>query len=151
MSRINHDLTSQIEADHERLNQMIASLERFLSEEPEHFVDWKVNMLFQLRDFHNQLAKHFDLEEEGGFISDLLRLAPQAANRIQRLPVEHERMLNRLDGTISDVKALTFASSGIRDRLRKRVEDVVRRFRDHESLECELLYHAHYQEFGVGD
>lgn len=147
------NLAARIEADYERLNRFASSLTEFAREAtgPENFVQWKIEALFHLRDFRNQVAKHFDLEEEGGFISDLLRLAPEAANRIELLVAEHAGILEGIDRTICWVKAEERSGAETHRRLRGDLDRIMQRLKNHESVEKELLYTAHNQVYGAGD
>ena len=146
------DLPAQIESDHERLHDVMSTISSFLEEgvEPEHFLRWKIEALFQLRDFQNQLAKHFDLEELGGFFADVIRLSPESFNRIQHLKEDHADILVELTRLISELRTAD-ASSNILDVLKKDVQTIMLRLKGHESLESELLYSAYYQVYGAGD
>lgn len=47
----------------------------------EEFQHWRLEFLWQLRDFKNSLPKHFDLDEEGGFMRDILKVAPHTEKK----------------------------------------------------------------------
>ena len=147
------DLASQIESDHVRLHAMMSSISEFLEEDldPAYFLRWKVESLFQLRDFHNQLAKHFDLEELGGFFTEVLRLSPESANRIEHLIEDHSEILQILEKRIAALRAAEGPLPDTQDVLRHDLQSIIQRLRGHESLETELLYAAHYQVYGAGD
>ena len=153
MSVIIPDIASQIESDHVRLHAMMSSIGEFLEQDldPRHFLRWKVESLFQLRDFHNQLAKHFDLEELGGFFTEVLRLSPESANRIKSLMEDHSEILAVLERQIAELRSAESPFPDIQDVLRHDLQTIIQRLRGHEALETELLYAAHYQVYGAGD
>jgi hypothetical protein len=153
MSVIIPDLATQIESDHVRLHGMMSSMSEFLEQDldPKHFLRWKVESLFQLRDFHNQLAKHFDLEELGGFFTEVLRLSPESANRIERLMADHSEILVVLERRIAELRSAEGPFPDTQDVLRRDLQTIIQRLKGHEALETELLYAAHYQVYGAGD
>lgn len=153
MSNVRPDIASSIEADHARLKALMAELADEVNAEvtaPE-FAAWKVAFLWRLRDFENQLLKHFDLEEDGGFMTDLLRLKPQWAARIAQLGDEHAQIRTRLDVLIGHLKATRDLGSFSAPGFRREVHDLLDLIRAHEALECELIQSAYYQVYGAGD
>ncbi len=149
----NTDIGLRVEAAHKRLRRLGAELTTFVDDDMDslEFFPWKLTALSHLRDFQNQLAKHFDLEEEGGFIDDLLRLAPESSNSINHLKVAHSRMLSDLSDIIRMVKSYSLPSDVHLPRLRERVKAFLAGLREHESVETALLYEAHFQVNGAGD
>lgn len=143
----------RIESDRERLKKSKSSLLGFVhaGRDGSDFLSWKIEALYQLRDFQNRLAKHFDLEEEGGLFTQLLRLAPNASYRINSLAAEHGEILEAISDAITSLKAAGSTDADTHRRLRDDVDRILERIREHESLEQEMMYSAHNRVFGVGD
>ena len=147
------DVTSTVEAEHEHIKETMTLLADELARdvEPADFPQWKLTYLWRLRDFQAMLLKHFDLEEEGGFTTDLLRLAPHRANQIRQVEAEHRKimaLLTQLTGLLKRMDRLTDVRMA---RLRDQLQDLVALIRTHEAAECELIQAAYYEDFGVGD
>lgn len=147
------DIGIRIEADYKRLRDLSSELTTFIAQNvaSEHFTAWKLSALTRLRDFQNQLAKHFDLEEDGGFIDELLGLSPESSNWINDLREDHRRMLEDLASIIAMVKSYSLPGDLDLPQLRSRINTFLVGLREHESAETALLYDAHFQVNGAGD
>jgi hypothetical protein len=147
-------LTARIEADHRRINQTLTvfAAEAARSDTPADFAEWKLDLLAKLRDFHNDLLKHFDLEEAaGGLAEELLRIAPQRANEIKRTMADHRRIATLLANLIADLKRTEQATAGRITRLRERIQVLLDVIKAHETAEGALLQEAYFQDYGAGD
>ncbi|MFQ5568440.1 MAG: hemerythrin domain-containing protein [Rhodothermales bacterium] len=146
-------IAARIEDDHRRLKQsmdaMVAEIAREIS--PEEYATWKLDILSKLRDFQNQVLKHFDLEEENGFLDDVLRLAPQHRRRVERLEKEHRKINADLNHIVSVVKNVESPTSVKIERVREQLRALIEVFEAHESAEHDLMQSVYYQDYGVGD
>ena len=115
------------------------------------FKSWKIELLWQLRDFHNQLQKHFDLEESGGFNEELARLAPHLVSKVEHLEEEHLKIISDLNHILGVLKGIEHVGSSKIDRVKCRVEGLVSFIRAHETAEHDVIQEAYYQDYGVGD
>ncbi len=91
MSERSQQLASRIQDEHERLEKLIQEIREELkcTVDPETFADWKLEFVWKIRDFQNELTKHFDLEEDGGFMEDVVDRAPRFSPRVKALEQEH--------------------------------------------------------------
>jgi hypothetical protein len=145
--------TEQIEADHVRLKAVMASISDDLdrSVTPSEFSAWKTTFILSLRDFQSQLLKHFDLEEDGGFIEDMKRLAPQWMHRIEGVERDHDRLRKRLREIISDLKACRSYSEYREMACKGRIIQLIDHLHEHEREETDMIQLAHNQVYGAGD
>lgn len=146
-------VAQMVEHDHEVLHQTLHELADYLAAPPpeEGFSAWKLDLLWQLRDFQNSLQKHFDLEEEGAYKVELLRLAPQFAGQIDHLEEEHRKIILDMTHILDTVKGIYTPDNPVMDRVRERFRKVVECLEEHESQERTLIQDVFYQDYGVGD
>ena len=95
--------------------------------------------------------RHFDLEEEGGFIDEIKRMAPQWMNRIEQVEVDHEEIRAEMRQIISDLKDCTTWAAYSASECGRRVRELTERLHEHESVEMDLMQMAHNREYGSGD
>lgn len=145
--------TERIEQDHVRLKAMMASISDDLdrSVSPPEFSAWKSSFVLSLRDFQSQLLKRFDLEEDGGFIEEMKRLAPQWMYRIRGVEEDHERIRNRLRAIIADLKTCRSLSEYEKTACHGRILDLISHLHEHERTENDMIQTAHNQVYGAGD
>jgi hypothetical protein len=117
----------------------------------EAFADWKLNFVWRLRDFQNALLKHFDLEEDGGFMQDLVAIAPGCTNRVDLLKQEHDEVIPRLSSLTEALKEMTTRQSGDLNSIVAGVLDLFDQLERHEAAERELIQDVYFQDIGVGD
>ncbi|RMG39349.1 MAG: hypothetical protein D6732_04285, partial [Methanobacteriota archaeon] len=98
----------KIREAHHHLKQEMANINQMICENvtEENFEQWRLDLLWRLRDFLNHLQKHFDLEEEGGFMSDIVLIAPHQKRMVDKLADEHEKMVDDFTRIISKLKKL---------------------------------------------
>lgn len=150
MERDKTEVAEKIAKDHESIRRYIGALN--LSEMTEvdakEFFDWKLEFIWQLRDFKNRLLKHFDLEEEGGFMEDIVKVAPHLSRKVSGLKVEHDQILMSLDEILFNLKRMKKKNDTELEQVRFELNDVITSLRDHENEENILMQQAYYLEFG---
>ncbi|MCG8606447.1 hypothetical protein MJD09_15870 [bacterium] len=147
------EVAVKVEQDHHAINQQMGELKKSMMGEVRSadFSDWKLEFVWQLRDFKNRLLKHFDLEEEGGFMTDVLEAAPQSEMKVTQLKREHEYIITSLDRLTSDLKEIQEMEPTRLEGVRNGINDIMKSLRDHETEEHMLMQRAYFREFGGAD
>ncbi len=147
------DIARQVIEEHEELNQNIGELKITILEKvsTRDFPDWRIQFIGKLQDLKQKLTSHFEFEEQGGFMAEVIDEAPQLLNQVKELEIEHKQILANLDGVVKDFKKL-----GIKDDLElqdilNRVSRIMNELHHHEITENELLQSAFYREHGIPD
>ena len=146
-------VASMVEHDHEVLHRTMHELLELIAEPvpADRFADWKLDVLWRLRDFQNNLQKHFDLEEESAYKAELLRLAPQFANQIDDLEVDHRQFIADMVSILDHLKAMQRPDSPEIEAVRTGFRALVEHLEEHEGQERTLIQDVFYQDYGVGD
>jgi hemerythrin-like domain-containing protein len=153
MTEQSRQLATRIQDEHARLEEIIQEIKDELNRpvDVDGFADWKLEFMWKVRDFQNELTKHFDLEEDGGFMEDVISRAPRFAPQIKTLEEEHTDAVKRLDGITATLKQLSAfdgqAWSEITDEIMKLFDSL----EDHEAAERDLILEVYFQDIGVGD
>ncbi len=139
-----------IEDEHRGIKREVASLKSLLIQDVavEEYAEWRLALLWRLRDFNNRLLKHFDLEEEGGFMNDVLEISPQAAHTVEQLGREHINMTGSLQKIISNLKSGREQDAEITSALRENMKGFFELLAKHEADEHQLIQRAYYREYG---
>lgn len=153
MAQERSEITTAIEKDHEELRHAMNAIAEYARSHftLDGFRERKMELLLRLRDFQNHLLKHFDLEEEGGFMEDIVKIAPHSANEVERLEREHEKFLSDLRQILNDVKRASNPESSSFVAARRHLEELFSLMDDHEARERELLQVSYLQDLGTGD
>ena len=103
-----------------------------------------------VRQLSDAVENHFALEEEGGYLQDVVQRIPHMDERVRRLQEQHEELLE----TIQRLSML--ATSGVESetwwtRISQDAESFVNRLIDHEHAENELVQEAYTEDIGTKD
>ena len=147
------EVAARVEAEHESLKRTMSTLENEIKQEisSEDFSVWKLEFMGKLRDFQSSLLKHFDLEEEGDFMEEILSIAPQFRDRIERLEEEHTEIISDLNGILADLKKFSDRDFPQLVGIRKRVGEIFTTLHSHEAAERELMQDVYLQDHGPVD
>lgn len=144
------DVPERVEQDHVRLRREMENLQTFTSSvaEGEDFAKWRLDLMWMVRDFKNNLLKHFDLEEEGGFMRDVRRMIPNSDAQVNDLLDEHRQMEFTLDRILEILKSLRERNDQELSRLQRKVSELASTIMEHESTEHHLLQRSYYRDYG---
>jgi len=107
--------------------------------------EWMLRQFVRLRE---DIARHFQHEEAGGYFTDVVAAAPRLSATVHELELEHASLLGTLDGLISDLRQDGRRSAlEISADFRKFAEN----FMAHESHENLLIQDAFADEPSSGD
>jgi hypothetical protein len=93
------------------------------------------------------LAEHFRLEEQDGYMDAVKGRSPSQNRAIERLLGEHKQLLKTLDGIVT----LASRSAEFSDRLRNKTLLWIQRVHAHERQENELMQDALSNEIAAED
>lgn len=150
MTKSKPTVVTQVEDEHILLKQEMGALSMFAMQEKMNsdFGEWRLQFVWQLRDFKNRLLKHFDLEEEGGFMRDVLKISPQSLRKVDDLKAEHEKIAADLDRLTATMRAMRERNSEVLQSVRSDLNEIIVALRKHESEENQLIQRAYYREYG---
>lgn len=153
MAKAKAEVAAKVEKDHAHINHDIGKIKISMMKEVsgEAFSNWKLEFVWELRDFKNRLLKHFDLEEEGGFMQDVLTIAPQSERKVKELKMEHSEIIADLDRILVRLKNMQGKDDKRLQEIRVALNDLTATLRQHETEEHELLQRAYYREYGGAD
>lgn len=153
MMTANSTLAERLLQEHQVVRQLAHQLEWLVEEggfvEPES--DWGDRLCTELTAFRQHLQRHFALEEEGGFLPEVVTCWPQAAERVEALRREHAEILRIMDELIHESSLLAYGASPPLAAFRQRIRQVLSTIRRHEADENALVQQVFYQELSVVD
>jgi len=151
MDKKSSDLAKQIQQDHEDLKKEMNLLKQEIQKEvtPGQFSKWRMEFLWKLRDFKNEMLKHFDLEELNDFPNELRNLAPHFMSRFEDIKADHQKIIIDLEEILQILKTMNDLSSF--NRIRQKLTDLIAFIHTHEAAERELLEDTYLQDYGAKD
>jgi hemerythrin-like domain-containing protein len=153
MMRTEPTLAERLLQEHEVVRQIIHQLELLVEEGGliGQDADWGRRLCTELAAFRQHLQRHFALEEEGGFLLDVVTHLPQATERVENLRREHREILQVIDELIHDSNLLAYGTGLPLVKFRHQILQVLSTIRRHEADENALVQRVFYQEVSVAD
>lgn len=136
----------KILAEHQEIKALLGRIEQTLSER-QTTLDQVAAMLAELGD---RLVKHFAIEEEGDYFTELMHRAPQLVVRANELMAQHPRMCSRARQLVTELSAMT-PSEDWWQQTKQRFDAFKAELVKHESGENRLLQDAYTQDIGTHD
>lgn len=104
----------------------------------------------RLTSLRDAVAVHFADEEEGGYFSDILEMAPRFGTAVDELHRQHADFLDRFDLSIAQLDAGDCPAEVWRETSRH-VEVLLEELEQHEHREIEIVQSAFDDDLGGGD
>ena len=150
MAREKTDIAIQVEKEHECIQRDMRRIKDEVTREVsfDDFPDWRLEFLWRMRDFRLHVLKHIDLEEEGGFMHEILEEAPEVFNAVKKLEDEHEEIIHLMDDILEALRKMEYKDDNKISAVREQVLKLIKIIRAHEEEESELIQKAYYQVYG---
>jgi hypothetical protein len=146
----------QVTDEHRELRAKVARLREFLAaprppvgEPGAH--SWATLLSGQLSTLHDELYRHFRLEDESEMVEDISSAHPRAAFEINRIVNEHPRMLAEARELIGATLAYSAEETESDLPLRRRVTALLDWLEKHEREETDLIQRLEYRDTGAAD
>ena len=136
--------------EHNILRENISTLSKKIEMDipDEKYEEWRLEFMWQLRDFRNHCLKHFDFEELGGFMKDVLDDAPERKTIVNKLEQDHTALIKELDGILENLKTQEQKEAAKLDEIKSNVKHLIIRLKAHEKAENDLIQKVYSQEYG---
>lgn len=126
---------TQALSDHRRLDAKLRELRRAIESARHEAADPGERIDELLQQVRNELQWHFDCEQEGGCLDEVVARLPRLSLEADRIQAEHEELLEQLDQLIDEADE----SPHSHDRFLERLDAFYRQFHEHEQAEDQLL------------
>jgi hypothetical protein len=153
MAKKSSELAKQIQKEHEDLKEEMDSLQKEIKKDisADNFKEWRLNFLWKLRDFKNEMLKHFDLEELSEFPDDLLNLAPHYLKRFDEIKTDHKKIVIDIEEILRNLKSMNEKDLSSFKNIREKIINLISFIHTHEAAERELLEDTYLQDYGAND
>ena len=144
------DISAKVIDEHNILKKNIDAISQKVEAEipKDKYEEWRLEFMWQLRDFRNHCLKHFDFEELGGFMKEVLKDAPETKKVVEKLEKQHVRIIKELDEILEDLKSQEERNEENLLQLKNNVKDLIIRLKAHEKAENDLIQKVYSQEYG---
>jgi len=149
---VTDDLRRRMHHEHRTLRVLQEDLlDRFESFCEERSSERHRDFVGVFEDFRASLQRHFEFEEEGGYMQQVLDRRPHHKTKVDMLQREHREIRVVLDRLESELATDLTDDLPRCDDFKKDFVDLMTRFGRHEQAERELVMEVFWLEGGVSD
>ena len=139
------ELAKETLREHRMLQELFQSLARLAARGSPPTMDRSEAVALSLKNLHERLVCHFELEEEGQLFEDLRERLPMVDDVIGGLRRDHTDFLETV---VSLIGRFERADAEEFKAIREDLDRFVEAFQEHEETENELLQRAYYLDLG---
>ena len=145
------DISKRIKDDHDAFKDYINKLTALARQDlsPETSTIWGIELNKTLRAFNKELEEHFALEEDGGFMDEILIVAPEQKYAISQLKSEHEMMTNDIQVILKCLTDFSPADKTQIINMKQRINALLDLLHTHESAENSIIEDTYLQDNGL--
>ena len=104
------------------------------------FALWKIEFVWQMREFKNNLYKHFDFEDDSGIFDYFPFGDTKNTNQGERFKTEHRQILGNLDKILTRLKRIKTINDSELKAIESDIFDLVSDIRRHEKEEIKIVH-----------
>jgi hypothetical protein len=141
----------KIESEHKLLHNDLANIKVALKSwiESDDLLIWKIEFVWQMREFMHSLFKHFDFEEDSGVFDQITYQNAKNVNYGKIIRSEHKQILKKVNKILSGLKKNKEVKSQKLKALESEILDLIAIITKHENTEIEVI-HSIYNREGTG-
>ena len=112
--------------------------------ESEDFTLWKIEFIWQMREFKNELLKHFDFEEDSGFFDHFPKTQSNGRSYGKKMRTEHKQLMKDLDKILGRLKKIREIRKPELKNMEVDILHLIKEIGKHENREMgviDSLYH----------
>jgi hypothetical protein len=112
--------------------------------ESEDFTLWKIEFIWQMREFKNNLLKHFDFEEDSGFFDHFPKPQSNGGTYGKRMRSEHKQLAKDLEKILIKLKKIRDIRNPDLKKMEVDIQHLITEISKHEDREIGVinsLYH----------
>ena len=147
-----NELTAWMLNEHEKTRELIDELRDRVTASPRgDRASWVEDLRKRIDEFTSRMCKHMELEEEGGYLTQVMELRPTLSEAVEIIKGEHEELKVILEGVQTAVHELAPTDNLLVRDCCKRVEHVLTWLERHEEHENHIMIYAYTQDIGTPD
>jgi hypothetical protein len=104
------------------------------------FTLWKIEFIWQMREFKNKLLKHFELEEDSGFFDHFPVSDRNSSPFGKKIKAEHKHISKELDKVILNLKKVKDINHPGLKIVESKILNLITELHSHEHVEMSVIH-----------
>jgi hypothetical protein len=107
--------------------------------ESEDFTLWKIEFVWQIREFKNDLLRHFDFEEDSGFFDHFPKSQANGGIYGKKMRTEHKQLMKDLDKILTKLKKIRGINNPELKSMEVDILNLISEINKHENREMGVI------------
>ena len=112
---------------------------------------WVRELQSRFEEYFGRLHRHFEMEEQGGYLTEVLQLRPTLSAAVALVQQEHEELSELFQDVQSAVRELAPTDNLVLRDCCERVKQLLAWIERHEEHENHIVLYAFTQDLAAGD
>ena len=112
--------------------------------ESEDFTLWKIEFIWQMREFKRNLLRHFDFEEDSGFFDNFPKVQSSGCISRKKMRMEHKQLMKDLEKILVKLKKIREINNPDLKTIQVDIHHLISEILKHKDREMDMinsLYH----------
>jgi hemerythrin-like domain-containing protein len=135
-----------IHATTKRIEKLIAAIQP-----QRRALEWSSSLLENLSSLREHLERHFEFEETGGFMEEVLKALPNISREVESLRRDHQVLAYEINDLYKRAERLILDNGPSSREIGADIKHFLHSLREHERKENELVLHVFLDDVGMID
>ena len=136
----------KIEEEHDTVDRSLENIKVALKTwmESEDFTLWKIEFIWQMREFKNNLLKHFDFEEDSGFFDHFPKTHSNGRNYGKKIRTEHKQLAKDLQKILNKLRKIQDIRNPALKKMEVDILHLISEISKHEDREMSVIHSLYH-------
>ena len=153
MPATNVSIASQLKKEHDYIDEITRKIEKLVAAiKPQRpALEWSSSLLENLSSLREHLEKHFEFEETGGFMEEVMKALPNISPEVDSLRRDHQILFFEINDLYRRAERLILDSGPTSREIGEDIKHFLRLLRVHERKENDLVLRVFLDDVGMID
>jgi hemerythrin-like domain-containing protein len=153
MPATNVSIASQLKKEHAYIHEITKKIEKLVAViKPQRpALEWGSSLLENLSSLREHLEKHFEFEETGGFMEEVMKALPNISPQVESLRRDHQILTFEINDLYRRAERLILDSGPTSREIGEDIKHFLHSLREHERKENALVLHVFLDDVGMID
>jgi hemerythrin-like domain-containing protein len=149
----NVSIANQLKKEHAYIDEITRKIEKLVAavKPQRRALQWSSALLENLSSLREHLEKHFEFEETGGFMEEVIKALPNISPQVEALHRDHEILAYEINDLYRRAERLILDNGPTTREIGEDIKHFLHSLRAHETKENAMVLHVFLDDVGMID
>jgi hemerythrin-like domain-containing protein len=146
-------IANQLKKEHAYIHEITGKIEKLVAaiKPQRRTIEWSSSLLENLSSLREHLEKHFEFEETGGFMEEVVKALPNISPQVETLRCDHQILAYEINELYRRAERLILDNGPTSREIGEDIKHFLHALHEHEKKENELVLHVFLDDIGMID